>query len=104
SDTPVRTYTAPSSLHAALPISSSTSVINQSVSFTVLVTANAPGSGTPTGTVQFQIDGQNFGAPVSLVNGQAASPAISTLTITTRSEGHTSELQSPDHRVCRISI
>ena len=35
------------------------SVFGQSVTFTVTVTANAPGSGTPTGTVQFKVDGAN---------------------------------------------
>src|SRR6185437_2356560 len=44
----------------------------QSVTFTATVSANAPGSGTPTGTVQFQVDGVNYGSPVSLVNAQAS--------------------------------
>ena len=39
------------------------SVYGQSVTFTATVAANPPGSGTPTGTVQFQIDGTNFGPP-----------------------------------------
>lgn len=38
----------------------------QSVTFTVTVTGNSP-----TGTVQFQINGVNFGSPVTLVNGVA---------------------------------
>jgi len=41
------------------------------VTFTATVTAVAPGAGVATGTVQFRIDGQNAGAPVALVNGQA---------------------------------
>jgi hypothetical protein len=42
------------------------SVYGQSVAFTATVTPAGPGSGTPTGTIQFQVDGSNFGAPVSL--------------------------------------
>ena len=38
------------------------SVYGQSVTFTATVASNPPGSGTPTGTVQFQIDGTNFGS------------------------------------------
>jgi autotransporter-associated beta strand protein len=51
----------------------------QSVKFTVVVTATKPGSGTPTGIVQFQADGNNIGTPVALVNGKATSAAINTL-------------------------
>jgi hypothetical protein len=36
-------------------------------------------TGTPTGTVQFRVDGHDLGGPVVLVNGRATSPAISTL-------------------------
>ena len=35
------------------------------------VAAAAPGSGTPTGTVQFQVNGKNFGSVVTLVGGTA---------------------------------
>src|SRR5262249_50224061 len=42
------------------------------------VTANAPGSGVPTGTVQFRDNGVNVGTPVTLVNG-AASITLTTL-------------------------
>jgi hypothetical protein len=52
-----------------------------SVSFTATVAARAPGGGTPTGSVQFQIDGANFGAPVALVNGTATSGSTGTLSI-----------------------
>ena len=41
----------------------------QAVTFTASVSSP---SGVPTGTVQFQIDGVNSGAPVALVNGTAA--------------------------------
>src|SRR5262249_49237815 len=45
----------------------------------VPLTANRsppPGSGTPTGTVQFRIDGVDFGAPVALVDGVALSASF----------------------------
>jgi len=52
---------------------------DQSISFTATVSAAAPGSGTPSGTVQFQIDAVDFGAPVALANGVAQSTATSSL-------------------------
>ena len=45
------------------------SVYGQTVTFNVTVAAVPPGAGTPTGTVQFQDGGVNFGAPVTLVAG-----------------------------------
>jgi hypothetical protein len=55
----------------AVSSSANPSLLNQAVTFTAVVSANAPGSGTPTGTVQFQVDGINVGSPVMLVNGRA---------------------------------
>ena len=43
----------------------------QDVTFTAVVSAANPGSGTPGGTVQFSLDGANLGSAVTLVNGQA---------------------------------
>jgi hypothetical protein len=51
------------------------STYGQAVSFT----ANVTGS-SPTGTVQFNVDGSAFGSPVTLVSGSATSGSISTLT------------------------
>ncbi len=59
--------------------SANPSVSGQSVTFTATVASS--GAGTPTGTVQFKIDGSNFGSPVTLVGGQASSAAISTLSV-----------------------
>jgi hypothetical protein len=56
------------------------SIYGQAVSFTANVTA---GTGTPTGTVQFNIDGSAFGSPVTLVSGWATSGSIATLTMGT---------------------
>ena len=54
------------------------STYGQSVAFTATVTGNSP-----TGTVQFTIDGSNFGSPVTLVSGSATSGSTSTLTVGT---------------------
>jgi len=57
-------------------VTSSASTINygQSVTFTVTVTANAPGSGTPTGTVSFYDGGTLFGT--STLSGGAAALTV----------------------------
>jgi hypothetical protein len=64
--------------------SANPSTYGQSVSFTATV-APTTGSTAPTGTVQFKINGTNFGSPVTLSasgsNGVAASGLISTLTV-----------------------
>jgi hypothetical protein len=44
----------------------------QAVKFTLSLSAAAPGAGTPTGTVQFAVDGAAAGAPVSLSGGAAS--------------------------------
>ena len=46
--------------------SANPSVLGQSVTFTATVSPTGSSSGTPTGTVQFQIDGSNAGNPVTL--------------------------------------
>jgi uncharacterized repeat protein (TIGR01451 family) len=48
--------------------SPSSAVTGQSITLTATVTSPA---GTPTGTVQFRVDGTNAGAPVALSSGQA---------------------------------
>jgi hypothetical protein len=53
------------------------SLLNQAVTFTANVTA--PDGDVPNGTVQFVIDGVNFGSPVTLTNGNAG---ITTATLT----------------------
>ncbi|MGH7517855.1 MAG: Ig-like domain repeat protein [Gemmatimonadales bacterium] len=58
--------------------SDASSNFGQPVSFTATVTPEA-GGGQPAGTVQFRIDGSNFGAPVTLSGGSATSPSTSTL-------------------------
>ena len=55
--------------------SPSPSTYGQAVTFKATVT----GAPLPTGTVQFEVDGVNFGGFVALVNGVATSSALSTL-------------------------
>jgi hypothetical protein len=61
------------------------SVSGQPVGFTATVAPVAPGAGTPTGTVQFRVDGDSVGDPVVLVDGVASSALISDLGVA----GHT---------------
>ena len=61
--------------------SANPSVFGQSVTFTATVSAAAPGAGTPTGTVQFQTNGVNYGSPVSLSGGSASAPTLSSLAV-----------------------
>ncbi|MCZ4497800.1 MAG: hypothetical protein JWQ74_353 [Marmoricola sp.] len=44
------------------------------ITYTAVVAPVAPGAGSPTGGVQFAVDGVNLGSPVSLSGGQAVSP------------------------------
>jgi hypothetical protein len=60
------------------------SVFGQSVTFSAAVSATAPGSGTPTGTVQFVDGGVNLGLPVTLSSG-AATFTLSSLSVGTHS-------------------
>ena len=55
-----------------LSSSGNPSLPGQAVTFSVSLSAVAPGAGTPTGTVQFEIDGAAAGAPVSLSGGTAS--------------------------------
>jgi hypothetical protein len=49
-----------------------------SAHFTATVSPVSPGEPTPRGTVQFKVDGVNFGQAVTLVNGAATSRVTST--------------------------
>jgi hypothetical protein len=59
--------------------SANPSVYGQAVTFTATVAPAATGGAVPTGTVQFQVDGANFGAPVPLSAGTAISASLATL-------------------------
>lgn len=65
---------------ASLP----SSAYGQAVSFNVMVTNTATGAtAAPTGTVQFVVDGQNFGAPVTLTPGAGSSSVATSGSTTT---------------------
>jgi len=57
------------------------SAFGQAVTFTATVSALPPGSGTPTGTMQFKDGVTNLGSPVTLSSGTATSSSISSLTV-----------------------
>ena len=74
----VTTFTltvAPAATTVAVAASATPSPYGQPVVFRATVAAVAPGGGTPTGTVQFAVDGVDLGAPVPVVAGVAVSPA-----------------------------
>ena len=48
------------------------STYNNSVTFTATVSAVAPGTGTPSGTVQFKANGANIGSPASFAGGSVS--------------------------------
>src|SRR5207249_8405077 len=50
----------------AVSSSASPSLSGQSVTFAASVSITVPGAGTPTGTIQFQIDGSNAGTPMNV--------------------------------------
>ena len=63
----------------SLQSSNDSPTYGNSLVFTATVAADSPDSGTPTGTVQFLIDGANFGAAAALVDGVATSEPIASL-------------------------
>src|SRR5207249_108956 len=67
----------------AVTSSASPSGVGQSVIFTATVNVQGPGGGTPTGTVQFQIDGSNAGSPVNVsTTGGITTATFSTAALT----------------------
>src|SRR5205823_2161232 len=73
------------STSTAIVSSANASVFGQAVTFTATITTGGQATGSPSGTVQFQIDGTNFGSPVSVSGGVATSTAASNLSVA----GHT---------------
>ncbi len=80
---------AQATTQVVVPVDTTTSVkssedpsqLGDSLTFTATVAANSSGAPTPTGSVQFLIDGNDFGSPVALVNGSATSGTIATLVV-----------------------
>jgi len=63
------TVTGAGTTKTAVSSSVNPSIASQSVQFTATVTSAC---GTPAGTVQFSVDGTNYGSPVTLSNGTAS--------------------------------
>jgi hypothetical protein len=94
------------------------SVFGQGVSFTATVSASNPNAGTPTGTVQFVVDGSNFGDPVPLTAGLATSLTFTTFTVGTHevdamysgdatfspSAGSTMQTVNQDDSISRVNL
>ena len=64
---------------AAMGLPAGGPIYGQSIAFIATVAAPASGEPTPTGSLQFAVDGVDLGLPVALVNGNATSPGIATL-------------------------
>ncbi len=60
----------------ALSTGNSTPIAGQALAVMALVTPPAPGDPTPTGTVQFEVDGSAVGTAVALAGGAATSTGI----------------------------
>jgi uncharacterized repeat protein (TIGR03803 family) len=80
----VASPTSPTATLTTLTSSNPSSVYGQAVTFTATVSAVTPGLGTPSGSVQFQVDGTVLGSPVALSGGSAAF-TVSNLTAGTHS-------------------
>src|SRR5207244_8439503 len=99
---PATTSLPPLSLHDALPIFSATLNTLGTQSLTATDTATSTITGSATVTVN----------PVAPTNLTATAVSSNQINLTwqdnssneTRSEEHTSELQSPDHLVCRLLL
>ncbi|KRB77016.1 hypothetical protein ASE01_09640 [Nocardioides sp. Root190] len=63
-----------------LSATDASTVTGEAVGLTVVVAAEAPGGGTPDGTVQLLVDGNPSGAPVALTNGSATFAPLTSLT------------------------
>lgn len=79
---PSKVAVAKASSSVALTSDANPSVYGQQVSFTATVSAVAPGSGTPTGTVSFAVDGNPIGGVAENLSGSSVtSPPISDLSV-----------------------
>jgi len=73
------------------------SVWGKSVTLTATVAASAPGAGTPTGTVQFQIDGSDAGSAVGVsTSGGVTTAAFSTTSLAVGSHTITASYSGDD--------
>ncbi len=85
-DNPFTQTVQQASTQTAVSSSASPSSYGQTISFAATVSNSSGTSATPTGSVQFYIDGNAFGSAVDLdSNGKATSASISTLSATSHS-------------------
>ena len=82
------TFNANTNTSTAVASSANPSVFGQSVTLTATVTRTT-GAGSPTGTVQFVIDGSNFGSPVALVSATSTTSTAATSTSSLSVGSHT---------------
>src|SRR5439155_569571 len=76
-----QTVTKAKSATPVLPGTNPT-VWGTSAIFTATISITAPGAGTPTGTVQFQVDGSNAGGPVNVsTTGGVTTASFSSTTL-----------------------
>ena len=69
----------PAATTTALASSNNPSEFGASVTFTATTTVDAPGSGTPSGTIQFQDNGVNVGSPQAVGGGGQATLVTTSL-------------------------
>jgi Bacterial Ig-like domain (group 3) len=81
---------SPDATSVVIAASPASVVTGQAVSFTVTVSNTDATGQTPTGTIQFTIDGSNFGSPVTLGgSGNTATAVSGSTTFTASSGAHT---------------
>ena len=66
-------------VEVTLAATDSSTVTGEAVGLTATVAVQAPGGGTPGGTVQLVVDGNPTGDPVALTNGSATFPSLTSL-------------------------
>ena len=72
----IRVLPSPGSASTTMATASASSISpNQNITLTATVVDASTGNPTPTGMVQFQLNGVNVGDPVTLANGQATTTA-----------------------------
>ncbi len=99
-ETPLIQVIAPDATTTSLTSDTNPSTFGQNVNFTAIVTSNAPGGGTPTGTVTISADGSTFCS--GLVDSGELSCGSSTLTAGTHQLVATYSA-SPDYRTSTSS-
>ena len=93
---PAGQLVSPAATTTTLATSVDPSEFGASVTFTATTTVDPPGAGSVTGTVQFQDDGADLGAPQALDGTGQASYTTSTLSVGTHTISATYTSDTPD--------